>query len=272
MTRNPPTTGSSEIRGLRLRTQLSQSGFANVLGVSVETYRTWDSGRRTVPAAWLDRAREVAAANNAQRLWSLQDLATTLGVHVRTLRDAARSGRLEVRYVNRVVFRNPVPRATMAAGLAFLERYYRQSYSRSASRPRPPEQTCVPPDCARSLLCVRRELRLTQAQLAKQIGAAGKAVVYQWESRHLLVEDGSTPWTERDVPANSRSTFWMGGTAVTDDSPFGGLVAGKKFGALVESLSTPSGTAAIVVERAMYSNANGVVWAAGTDVVATKLK
>ena len=30
------------------------------------------------------------------------------------------------------------------------------------------------------------------------------------------------------------------------------------------------GVAAIVVERAMYSNANGVVWAAGTDVVATK--
>ena len=88
----------------------------------------------------------------------------------------------------------------------------------------------------------------------------------------LMGEDGSNAWTERDVPANSRSTFWMGGTTLTDDSPFGGLSAGKKFGALVESVSTDQGTAQIVVERAMYSNASGVVWAAGTDVVATKLK
>ena len=38
---------------------------------------------------------------------------------------------------------------------------------------------------------------------------------------------------------------------------------------MVESLgATP---AQIVVERAMYSNANGVVWAAGTNALATKL-
>jgi len=166
-----------------LQLQLSQPQFAVLLGVSAETYRTWDSGRRAVPTAWLDTARELAAANDPRRLWSLQDLATALGVHVRTLRDAARRGRLEVTYVNRVVFRNPVARATMAAGRAFIERYYRQSYSRSAPKPRPPEQTHVPADCARRLLRVRRELGLTQAQLAEQIGAAGKAVVYQWESR-----------------------------------------------------------------------------------------
>jgi len=88
----------------------------------------------------------------------------------------------------------------------------------------------------------------------------------------LMGEDGSTPSTERDVSANSRTTFWMGGTAVTADSPFGNTLAGKKFGAIVESLPMAQGVAAIVVERAMYSNANGVVWAAGTDVVATKLK
>ena len=88
----------------------------------------------------------------------------------------------------------------------------------------------------------------------------------------LLGEDGSNHSTERDVPANSRSTFWTGGTTVTDDTPFGGLVTGKKFGAVVESLPTAGGTAAIVVERAMYSSANGLVWAAGTAVVATKLK
>jgi DNA-binding transcriptional regulator YiaG len=183
MPRQTPTASSSEIRRLRLQLQISQPEFASLLGVSAETYRTWDSGRRAAPAAWLDKAREVAAANDPQRLWSLQELATTLGVHVRTLRDAGRNGRLEVTYINRVVFRSPVPRATMAAGRAFIERYYRQSYSRSAPQPPSPPQTDVPPDCARRLLRVRRKLGLTQAQLARQIGAAGKAVVYQWESR-----------------------------------------------------------------------------------------
>ena len=57
------------------------------------------------------------------------------------------------------------------------------------------------------------------------------------------------------MPANSRTTIWMGGATVTADSPFGGILEGKTFGAIVESVATPDGTAAIVVERAMYSNA-----------------
>jgi DNA-binding transcriptional regulator YiaG len=182
MPRQARMAGSNVIRGLRLQLRLSQPQFARLLGVSAETYRTWDSGRRAMPHAWLTRARELAAAEDPRRPRSLQQLATELGVHVRTLRDAARSGRLEVTYGNRVVFRNPVPRATLTAGRAFLERYYRQSYSRFAPKPRPPERTPVPPDCARRLLRVRRELGLTQTRLAEQIGVAGKAVVYQWES------------------------------------------------------------------------------------------
>lgn len=182
MPRQAPTAGSSEIRGLRLRLQLSQPQFASLLGVSAETYRAWDSGRRAVPATWLDKARELAAAKDPNRLWSLQELATELGVHVHTLRDAARSGRLELTYGNRVVFLNPVPRATLTAGRAFLDRYYKRSYSRFAPKPRPPERTSVPSDWAWKLLRVRRELGLTQARLAEQIGAAGKPVVYQWES------------------------------------------------------------------------------------------
>ena len=133
--------------------------------------------------AWLDKARLLAEAEDPHRLWSLQALATELGVHVRTLRDAARSGRLAVTYENRVVFGNVVPSATRAAGRAFIERYYRRSYSRFAQKPPARERTRVPSDWARRLLCVRRELGLTQARLAEQIGAAGKAVVYQWESR-----------------------------------------------------------------------------------------
>ena len=44
----------------------------------------------------------------------------------------------------------------------------------------------------------------------------------------------------------------------------------RRFGAIVESLgATP---AQIVVERAMYNDANGVVWAAGTNNLGTRLR
>lgn len=55
--------------------------------------------------------------------------------------------------------------------------------------------------------------------------------------------------------------------AEAHNSP-GGLPesSGKRFGVIVETVG-PS-PAQIVVERAMYSNANGVRWAAGTDALA----
>jgi DNA-binding transcriptional regulator YiaG len=183
MPRRAPTAGSATIRGVRLRLQRSQSQFAALLGVSPETYRAWDSGRRAAPDVWLDKARALAVIEDPRRRWSLQALATALGVHVRTLRDAARSGRLDVTYENRVAFGHPIPGATIAAGRAFMERYYKQSYSRFTLKPPAPEHTLIPADYARRLLEVRRRLRLTQTQLATQIGAAGKAVVYQWESQ-----------------------------------------------------------------------------------------
>jgi hypothetical protein len=40
--------------------------------------------------------------------------------------------------------------------------------------------------------------------------------------------------------------------------------------AIVESLGTTP--AQIIVERSMYLNALGLIWAAGTNVVATRLK
>jgi DNA-binding XRE family transcriptional regulator len=62
-----------------------------------------------------------------------------------------------------------------------VERYYKQCYSRFARKPQPPDVN-VPSDYARRLRLVRRELHLTQAEIATKIGAARKAVVYQWES------------------------------------------------------------------------------------------
>ena len=162
MPRRAQPPGQTEIRHVRLQFHLSQSQFASLLGVSAETYRTWDSGRRAVPDALLDKAQALAAINDPQRLWSLQDLATELGVHVRTLRTAARSGRLDVTYGNSVVFRNPVPKATLAAGRAFVQNYYKQCYSRFAAKPKAPAKIPVPADWHRRLLSVRDELCLTQ--------------------------------------------------------------------------------------------------------------
>lgn len=49
-------------------------------------------------------------------------------------------------------------------------------------------------------------------------------------------------------------------------------VAGRRFGAIVESLGDTGTKMPLVVERAMYSDANGVLWAAGTNVVATRIQ
>jgi hypothetical protein len=86
-----------------------------------------------------------------------------------------------------------------------------------------------------------------------------------------LLEDGTTLARDVTVPENSRTTLYMGDSPDPQMSPFGSLLANQRFGVSIESLSGPSGTAEIVVERAMYSDANGIRWAAGTDVVATRL-
>jgi DNA-binding transcriptional regulator YiaG len=41
----------------------------------------------------------------------------------------------------------------------------------------------IPADYADQIRQVRRRLGLTQAQFAARVGAARKAVVYQWETR-----------------------------------------------------------------------------------------
>jgi DNA-binding XRE family transcriptional regulator len=71
-------------------------------------------------------------------------------------------------------------RATLAAGREFLERTRRRPIPTEAVAPPLVE---VPPNYEALLKDLRRRLHLTQAGLAKAIGAEGKAVVYQWESR-----------------------------------------------------------------------------------------
>jgi DNA-binding XRE family transcriptional regulator len=112
----------------------------------------------------------------------LDQLASELHVHQRTLRGAARAGRLEVHLSTQSAFGRPIRRATRQAAAVFMERYYKKSFSRFAFRP-PVPSTRIPRDYDRQLRRLRRKLRLTQSELATHIGAACKAVVYQWESR-----------------------------------------------------------------------------------------
>lgn len=137
--------GSLTLRQCRDNLALSQIAFATQLGVPVNTYRTWNSGRRPVRDAVLARARALAGARDRRAL-SLATLALILGVHVRTLQTAARDGRLRVRY-DTVAFGKPVPRASLDAGERFMQTYYRQSYRwdrRSVRRP-------VRPSCRRTI-------------------------------------------------------------------------------------------------------------------------
>ena len=77
----------------------------------------------------------------------------------------------------------------------------------------------------------------------------------------LVFEDGTTAVRTVGVPANSRTNF-----DTRSEVP---ATSGRRFGAVVESLGvTPP---QIVVERAMYWNASGQDWAAGTNALATRL-
>jgi hypothetical protein len=77
----------------------------------------------------------------------------------------------------------------------------------------------------------------------------------------LLMEDGST--VARDFPVTARSRF---NVDIAAEFP---AAQGKRFGSIIESLG--EAPAELVVERAMYWNARGVFWAAGTNAVATRL-
>ena len=88
-------------------------------------------------------------------------------------------------------------------------------------------------------------------------------------------EDGSVVeriFDETRILPNSRFNVPIGSPGTADG--FGAAVHGQRFGVIVESLPRAGGgvPAQIVVERAMYSNAGGVTWAAGTNALATKIQ
>ena len=98
------------LRECRIALGQSQAAFAAMLGASPESYRTWDAGRRATPPKILARARALATHRNDHELLPLPVLALLVGVHVKTLRAAARDGRLPVTYDTRTTFRGVVAR------------------------------------------------------------------------------------------------------------------------------------------------------------------
>ena len=171
----------NEVRELRRAIGLGQRAFTALLSIPLETFRTWDSGRRAIPAPVLRRARDVVAHHARQHHpLPLNQLAEELHVHVRTLQAAVRTGRLEAHFAVKSVFGRPLRFATLAAGERFMATHYRRFAGQAAC---PAPLPVVPPDYDTRLRILRHRLRLTQAGLARRIGAAGKAVVYQWESR-----------------------------------------------------------------------------------------
>ena len=172
----------SLLRTYRQALGLSQSAFAAQLHVPLETYRPWDAGRREPPPHLLTRARTLAGHQDETVLLPLPVLASMIGVHVRTLHAAARSGKLVVTYDTRTTFRRLRPRATLQHARDFRRNYY-GTQRRPPTAPGPLTWASVPEDYDVQLRALRRHLNLSQAELARMVGAAGKAVVYQWEAR-----------------------------------------------------------------------------------------
>ena len=167
----------NELRELRHATGLVQREFAALLSIPLETFRRWDSGRRVVSVAALQRAREAADHHaRRQELLPLSLLAQEFHVHVRTLQAAVRTGRLAAHFSLQSVFGRPRRFATCAATDHFMATHYRRFSGQALCRAPLPT---VPHDYDRRLRALRRRLRLTQGGLAQRIGAAGKAVIYQ---------------------------------------------------------------------------------------------
>jgi DNA-binding transcriptional regulator YiaG len=173
---------TSVLREVRTRLGLSQAECATTLGVALETFRTWDAGRRPAPEAIVSEARTLKAKRPLHDRVPLQVLADELHVHVRTLRAAAHDGRLAVTFGPRPFFGKLTARATREAGARFMATWYRRTYGRGQRRLVAVCRVTVPSNYGATLVGLRHRLRLSQQQLAAKVGAASKAVVYQWET------------------------------------------------------------------------------------------
>jgi DNA-binding transcriptional regulator YiaG len=179
---SPMAKPVSPLKEIRTRLQLSQAACAAALGVAAETFRSWEAGRRPTPAAVVLRAQALTAKRSSPERLPLQVLANHFHVHVRTLRAAAHDGRLAATFGARPYFGRLTATATREAVTAFMATWYRRTYGRGRRCLVPVCRIRVPENYAATVIGLRRRLGLSQQQLATKVGAAGKAVVYQWES------------------------------------------------------------------------------------------
>ena len=138
------------------------------------------------------RARALAMHRDEHtRLCPLPVLALLIGVHVKTLRSAARDGRLPVIYDTRTTFRRLRARATPAAARAFRRSYYGRPV-KLVDRRAPLTWASVPDDYDVRIRALRRARGWSQAQLATLVGAArspsrrlpmGGAETHAWDHR-----------------------------------------------------------------------------------------
>ena len=173
---------TSALREIRTRLGLSQTACATALGVALETFRTWDAGRRPAPEAIVSHARTLKAKRPTHDRVPLRVLADELHVHVRTLRAAAHDGRLAATFGPRPFFGKLTATASREAAARFMAEWYRRTYGRGRRRPVAVCRVSVPVNFAAQLIGLRRRLGISQAQLAAKVDAASRAVVYQWES------------------------------------------------------------------------------------------
>lgn len=174
----------TDLRTVRLRAGFSQEDLALVLGVPVNTLRMWDSGLRPTPVHVVTRAMRLLDEHaRKHEALSLQSLATEFKMHVRTLQAAARSGRLQTQFSTRSVFGRPMRFSTRAAVTKFRGEHYRRFQGQQAcSAPLP----TVPVDYDAQIRKLRLRLGLTLGQFAERVGAANKAVPYQWEAKKRM--------------------------------------------------------------------------------------
>ena len=173
---------SSALREIRKQLGLSQAECATALGVAVETFRTWDAGRRPAPQAVVSQARTLKAKRPLHDRVPLHVLADEFHVNLRTLRAAAHDGRLRATFGPRPFFGKFSATATRQAAAQFMARWYRRTYGRGQRRPVAVCRVTIPANYASTLVGLRHRLGLSQQQLADKVGAANKAVIYQWES------------------------------------------------------------------------------------------
>jgi len=113
----------------------------------------------------------------------LAELSRILRINKGTLRAAAHDGRLRVTTAALTAASRPTLRATRAAGEEFRTQFYQRTTRLTKKVPPPDLFRRAPDDFDRQLVALRIRLRISQTELATRIGAAGKAVIYQWESR-----------------------------------------------------------------------------------------